>query len=90
MDQDPLPEANWTFRRWLTFVLTAVSLGLVAWIIHKLNDGGPLAGVAYGLISLCALVVTYYLIAPSAEHITRIIQSAAIVRGGQAPKDPET
>jgi hypothetical protein len=89
--QDPLPEGHWTFRRWFTFVLSAVCLALVAWIVHKLNDGGPLAGVAYCLIGLVALVVTYYLIAPSAEHITRIVQSAAVIRGGQAAaRDPET
>jgi uncharacterized membrane protein YuzA (DUF378 family) len=78
--QDPLPEAHWTFRRYFTFALSAVCLALVGWIIHKLDDGGPLAGVAYCLIGLCALVVTYYLVAPSAEHIVRLIRLASLLR----------
>ena len=79
-DQDPLPEAHWTFRRIYTYVVTLLALGGVAWVIHKINDDGPLAGLAYALIGLCALLATYYLIAPAAEHIVRLIQSAARLR----------
>ena len=80
MDQDPLPEAHWTFRRIFTYVVTLLSLAGVAWIIHKLSDGGHLVGIGYALVGLCALMATYYLIAPAAEHIVRIIRLATLLK----------
>lgn len=71
--QDPLPEAQWTFRRWFTYGVTIASLAGVGWIISKLSDGSHLAGIAYSLIGLAALLATYYLIAPSAEHVVRLL-----------------
>jgi inner membrane protein involved in colicin E2 resistance len=71
--QDPLPEAQWTFRRWFTYGVTIASLSGVGWTIHKIADGAHLAGVAYALVGLCALLATYYLIAPSAEHVVRLL-----------------
>lgn len=71
--QDPLPESQWKFRRAFTYGATVVCLALVGWIIHKLADGEHLAGVAYGLLILCGLLATYYLIAPSAETLAKII-----------------
>jgi inner membrane protein involved in colicin E2 resistance len=78
--QDPLPESTWTFRRWFTYGVTVASLAGVGWIIHKLADGQHLAGVAYGLIGLSALLATYYLIAPSAEHVVKIIRLASLIK----------
>lgn len=80
-DQDPLPEPTWTFRRWFTYGATLLSLGGIGWIIHKLSDGEHLAGVAYGLLGLCAVLATYYLIAPSAEAVVKLIEAASIIRG---------
>ncbi len=71
--QDPLPESQWKFRRAFTYAVTIICLLLVGWIVHKLASGEHLAGVAYSLIGLCALLATYYLIAPSAETLAKII-----------------
>jgi hypothetical protein len=35
---------------------------------------------AWGLIGLIALIVTYYLIAPSAEHIVKLVRLASLPR----------
>jgi len=78
--RDPLPESQWKFRRAFTYVISIVSLFLVGWIVHKLAEGEHLAGVAYGLIGLCALLATYYLIAPSAEALAKIIGHFSAMR----------
>lgn len=78
--QDPLPEAHWTWRRAFTWGLTIICLILIAWIVRKLSTGEHLAGVAYGLIGLIALFATYYLIAPSAEHIVKLLRMASLLR----------
>lgn len=72
-EQDPLPENKWFWRRLFAYVVTAVALGLVGWIVSKLASPEPLAHIAYWLIGLCALLATYYLIAPSAEHVVRMV-----------------
>lgn len=78
--QDPLPEATWSYRRWFTYGVTIACLAGVSWIIHKLAEGQHLAGVAYGLIGLCALLATYYLIAPSAEHVVKLFKAASLLK----------
>lgn len=78
--QDPLPESSWKHRRWFSFGVTIACLVGVGWIIHKLVEAAHLAGVAYGLIALAALLATYYLIAPSAEHVVKLIQTARIFK----------
>lgn len=78
--QDPLPEPSWTFRRWFTWLVMAVCLGLVAWIVWKLTESSHLAGVAYALVGLCALLATYYLIAPSAEHLAKLARLADLFK----------
>ncbi len=81
-EQDPVPESKWLFRRIYAYAVTLACLFGVGWVINKLVEAQHLAGVAYGLIALCALLATYYLIAPSAEHIVSIVTrlSAAVRR----------
>lgn len=78
--QDPLPEGSWTFRRWFTYIVTLFSLGGVGWVIHKVSEGQHLAGIAYGLLGLCGLLATYYLIAPSAEHVVKVMRLAGLLK----------
>nr|WP_316629675.1 hypothetical protein [uncultured Brevundimonas sp.] len=69
--QDPLPEGQWLFRRIFTWTLTVALLGLLGWIIWRM-PAEALQLVALWLIGLIALVVTYYLLAPSAAELARI------------------
>lgn len=83
--QDPLPEGNWIWRRAYTYALTIATLALI-WFgvdaLWKLREGASLHDITQRLIWLLAAVLTYYMVAPSAEQITRMIQSARIIRGG--------
>lgn len=83
--QDPLPETNWFWRRVYTFVLSLVS---VAFIWHGIE---ALAGmrqpeavyrVTRYMIGVHVLLITYYMVAPSAEQIIKIIQSAKLLQAG--------
>jgi len=89
--QDPLPEASWLWRRVFTFAVTAA----VLWMLWQSID--RLAGVALtapqlgvpALLALCkwiigfaALIMTYYMVAPSAEQIVKMIKTATLLRSG--------
>lgn len=89
--QDPLPESNWFWRRVFVFVVTAVvmwflwgaihSLGAVA-VLHPTQGVPALLNLCHWLIVLVILMVTYYLLAPSAEQMTKMMHTAALLRSG--------
>lgn len=70
--QNPLPEGQWLFRRIYTWTLTAVLLVFMGWVIWRVPPH-LLQLIALWLIGLIALVVTYYLLAPSAPELARIV-----------------
>lgn len=72
--QDPLPEPRWGFRRTLIFGITFAALALIRWQFPRV-PADDLRGVIYALLGLIALLATYYLIAPSAEHIVSTVQA---------------
>lgn len=76
----PEPEGNWTWRRLYTFVATIIGLGLLAWIIVKLNGPRELMWVAIGLIIRDAWRETLYIVAPSAQAI---VAGLGAWRGGR-------
>lgn len=104
--QDPLPEANWLWRRVFTFVATAAIFGILIGLAIATNRiVGNVVGridtmsaVAVAEIAKQALVailamfklmfwalmvtITYYMVAPSAEQITKMIQTAGLLKGG--------
>lgn len=85
--QDPLPENNFFWRRVFSWALTLLCLALVAYALESLHGLGAAEYVFYlgkYLIGLVTLLVTYYMIAPSAEQIVKMIQAAKIIRGGTA------
>jgi hypothetical protein len=89
--QDPLPESNFRFRRFFSY-------GLILLLVALLALGGRIVGAAArggselaveGLIQLLwwnqfliGLIATYYLLAPSAEQITKMIQVAGALKAG--------
>lgn len=75
--QDPLPEGQWLFRRLYTWSLTIAAIALLWWLVRRM-PAEDLQLVALWIIGLLALVVTYYLLAPSAAELARIF---AEIRG---------
>lgn len=83
--QDPLPETDWFWRRAYSYVLTIALLVAVWLVLVALEKGGDtraLYDIGVRLVYLLALVSTYYLIAPSAEQIVRMIQASRILQAG--------
>lgn len=79
--QDPLPEGRWLYRRLFTWGLTIFACGLLAFIVHKLEGDAPaLQSMFQWTIGLIALLATYYLIAPSAEQLAKIVASMKLFR----------
>jgi len=67
---NPAPEPTWKYRRIYTYGLTAaVCVGIVIALAFRANT------VALALTALLALLATYYMIAPSAEHIVATVQA---------------
>lgn len=86
--QNPLPESQWLYRRLYTWSLTIAAIALLWWLVRRM-PAEDLQLVALWIIGLLALVVTYYLLAPSAPELARIF---AEIRGRlpftRSPGDP--
>lgn len=89
--QDPLPESGWFWRRLYVFAVTAAILWMVWGAIDRLGASAmlqPAKGVP-ALLSLCKSLLflvlamaTYYLVAPSAEQITKMVKTASLLKNG--------
>lgn len=78
--QDPLPEQSFLYRRIFSYG-TAVSLiGLIAFVVWRIDGDEQLREIALYLCVLLFMVVTYYMVAPSAEHIVKMIQLGKLWR----------
>lgn len=89
--QDPLPESNWLWRRVFVFVVTTVVLWMVWGAITRLGASAmlqPALGVpalltlCKWLLSMVAIMATYYMIAPSAEQVIKMMKTATLLRSG--------
>lgn len=104
--QDPLPEANWLWRRVFTFIAMAATFAILIGLAIATNRivGNVVGRIdtmsaeAVAAIAKQALVVimrmftlmfwtlmvlsTYYMIAPSAEQITKMLQTAGLLKAG--------
>ena len=83
--QDPLPEQDWTWRRAYTYALTITACIGVGYTLHALRDTGDieaLYGVAWWMLAIIAMLATYYMVAPSAEQIVKLIQAAKLLQAG--------
>jgi hypothetical protein len=91
--QDPLPEANWLWRRVFIFAVTSAlvyliwtsvsRLGTIAVVKPEIGIPAFVSIVKMLVISLW-VVVTYYMVAPSAEQITKMMQTAGLLKAGVA------
>ena len=72
---NPLPEPSFHWRRWVTIGYVAVTLALLAGIVWKLSDGGPLRDIALALIGSQAFFAMLYMGGASAADIARSVAS---------------
>jgi hypothetical protein len=72
---DPLPEPSFHWRRWVTIGYVSVTLALLAGIVWKLSDGGPLRDIALALIGSQAFFALLYMGGASASDLARIVAS---------------
>lgn len=85
--QDPLPESGFLYRRITVWVVCITILALLWYNVHALRHlehGDGLVEISKWLIVLIGLILTYYLIAPSAEHIVRMVQTVGAWKSGIA------
>lgn len=85
ISHDPLPESSFFWRRLTTWFISVALLSIIAWNVWALHDlrwGDGIASITYRLIILLGIVLTYYLVAPSAEQIIRLIQLSKVWRSG--------
>ncbi len=88
--QDPLPESNWFWRRVFVFVSITILFAGVSYILWQIADIGhskaPRAAIdallelGLRILWLSFIYVMFYLIAPSAEQVVKMIQTAALLR----------
>lgn len=91
--QDPLPEGSFRWRRVLTLSLAATVLGQNVYALislRALSAADELLRLALWQTGLLALVITYYMIAPSAEQLAHIVQAARIRIARIGPRPPDS
>jgi hypothetical protein len=79
-DPTPLPESQFFYRRLFSYALSVVLLVFLGFIVWRPTDAKTLGDIAFWLIVLLWWVVTFYMVAPSAEQIARIISAAKLFR----------
>ena len=80
--QDPLPESNFFYRRVFSYLITVSITGLLAFVVWRIDGADELRQVALYLCLLLFVVVTYYMIAPSAEQVVKMLQTAKMFTHG--------
>jgi hypothetical protein len=89
--QDPLPESNWLWRRVFIFALAIAVVYLVYGAVDRLGavavirpDIGIPAFVS--IVKLLVLTINFiilcYMVAPSAEQITKLVKTASLLKSG--------
>ena len=80
--QDPLPESAFFWRRAFSYVVAVALIALLALVVWRLDEAAELRQVAGYLCLLLFMVVTYYMVAPSAEQVVKILQTAKLLGQG--------
>lgn len=83
--QDPLPETNWFWRRVYTFVLSLVSVAFIRYgieALYALRDGASIYKITRYMIGVHVLLITFYMLAPSAEQLVKLVQAAKLLQAG--------
>lgn len=87
MDTAPLQlaEVRWTFRRWYTYLVTAVVCGLLAFVVSRLEDPTALKVIGLALIAQIALSQLLYLAGATVTDLARL---ASAVKAAAPSGDP--
>lgn len=80
--QDPLPESTFFYRRVFSYVLSVAFVALLAFVIWRMDTASELRQVALYLSLLLWFTITYYMVAPSAEQIVKMLQTAKMFISG--------
>lgn len=80
--QDPLPESTFFYRRVFSYAVSVALLGLLGFVIYQIDEAAELREVALYLCLLLFIVITYYMIAPSAEQVVKMLQTAKLFASG--------
>lgn len=89
--QEPIPEANWMWRRIFVFALcSVVCIGIWVMVITMVNlaSGQPalIVGAFVKIIGWLLLLVwfamTYYIVGTSGEQVVKIVQTAGLFKQG--------
>lgn len=78
--QDPLPEQSFLYRRIFSYGVAISLIGLIAFVVWRIEGDDQLREIALYLCTLLFIVVTYYMVAPSAEHVVKMIQLGKLWR----------
>lgn len=80
-----LVEVQWWWRRIWSFLVTIVSLGIVAFIVWSLRgpdlgaaQAAALQGVAYALIGVVVFVGLIYVVGATAYELVQLVQAAKV------------
>lgn len=83
--QDPLPETNWFWRRVYTFALSLISVAFIWFGLEALNtmrEPDLVYRITRYMIGVHVLLITFYMLAPSAEQIVKLFQAAKLLHAG--------
>lgn len=89
--QDPLPESNWFWRRVFVFVLMSFLMWRLWFVLDDLAATAllsPEKGIGALLVAcryLCLFaffLMMFYLLAPSAEQVTKMFKTATLLKHG--------
>lgn len=80
--QDPLPEGTFLYRRIFSYGVAVAIIALLALVVWRIEGDADLRRVATSLCWLLFVTVTYYMVAPSAEQVVKMMQTAKLFLGG--------
>ncbi len=89
--QDPLPETNWFWRRVYTFALSLISVAFIWYGLESLNamrQPQHVFSITRYMVGVHVLLITFYMLAPSAEQIVKLVQAAKLLRAGVSLRQP--
>jgi hypothetical protein len=83
--QDPLPETSWLWRRIYVFTFSMISVAFILYglqSLHEMQNAEGVYRVSRYMIGIHAMLILFYMLAPSAEQIVKLIQASRIIMSG--------